>query len=190
MRRLILKESPQSFEIGGVQFKCWSAGQFQRDLAETNARILARRLNDASELANDLALPAGMVAKIVGGALEMAEAGDERGADEQLAGYGMHLYAVELAMICVDSWCGLEVDGVEVSPQPTRQYISALFLDNVTPGSPVTFASAFIAKVHGLSALEDSEGNGFAAGLNEFSGPAAKPVATVENSATPAQAAD
>lgn len=158
MRRLKLKTEPEAFELGGVAFKCWPAGQYQRDLAKENAERAARKLAEASELSEAYGMPAGMVGKIVDRSLDLGEDLELEGVDT-LGGFGTHLFAVELAVICIDSWEGVaDEDGKEV--KPSRQAISVLFLDTETPGKPRTMATAWLEKVLTLSALEAQEGNG------------------------------
>jgi hypothetical protein len=159
-RRLKLRTEPHTFELGGVTFEAWPAGQFQRDLAETNARNAARQLSQAGQLAESYAMPAGMVSKIVAGSLDFAEECDiDVGELNQLAGYGTHLFAVELGVIVIKSWQG--VDDESGQPiAPSRKAISALFLDVVEPGKPKTMAIGFLEEVMTLTALEEQEGNG------------------------------
>ena len=169
MIRLKRRDKPHAFSIGGIEFVAFAAGQFERDLAEANGKTAARDLLDSAERAQEYGFPAGLLSKLDG---------------ETLPAFGVHLYAVELACIVLESWSGLAGEDGGLNPEPTRRAISILFQE-IVPSSDdasrgLTFAAAFMAKVQSLSALEVQEGNGFAAGPSASSDPAAKPAAPAD----------
>lgn len=173
--RLVPPSVPQAFEIGPVRFSALPATQFVRDLAQNRGRKRAREMVQQQQLWAEYGLENTSMADIFipDADLPDGEALDGEGMDDVLTGYGLFIYAVELALLTLKGWEGLQSEAGEADPPITRRNISLLFLYPVEPGSERTFALAYIAKVHGLGAPLAREGNACASGLSGSSGPEA-----------------
>lgn len=153
----------QDIELGDLKMTVIPAGQFLRDLAQTNGRRRARDMIENADLWREYGLENTAMSEIFAHAEGASEAESAlSGGEDVILGYGTHVYAVELALLVLKAWSPLDPKGVflDEAGQPaavTRRNISLLFLDAM-PGEVTTYASGFVRKVHQLTSLERSEG--------------------------------
>jgi hypothetical protein len=163
--RLAPPNRPRDIDVGDVVFTVIPGSQYLRDLAATRGQKVAREMMASADLWKSYGLEAinrsDIFAMPDADALDaLAEEAGEAG--DMLTGYGLHIYAVELAVLCVKGWKAAEEGGTLVGEDGrpaavNRRNLSLLFQDTI-PGETRTYAVAFIARLHQETSTERAEG--------------------------------
>lgn len=180
--RLNRRKEPRELQLGaGVWCKCRPLGQAHLDRAEANAKAQARALSRTEGLMAEY----GFEAADVGALFDLEE-------DPDLTiGTGIHLFAVELAMLGVVQLGGADDENghaLEDKDTVSRRDISLLFQETV-PGTSTSFAAQFIALAGQIPFLEREEGNVSASDPSGVGDPLAS-AAIAPTSTSPAPKAD